>query len=333
MKQYTMDEMGGIGVSNLPKSHHASLSVRGCNFNVMIVGSHGLGKTTFLSQFFGIPALRKKPFASKSANKYWYNEDVCNIQISTAKTVESDFTVSLTLVEVDCIGDSTNNAECHEPLADLLETNFRDFEDKLRENVRALVDDRRVHLCLYMLEPLDTVKMVDLEVMKVVSRYCNIVPVIAKADLVDTDQMENIRRNVRDQLDANNIVPYEDRKNGYSAPFFVILGPVDGENLSEERNYLWGSLNLREFAQNEFYALREFILEKSVVHLKNETEFFYDNYRTSRLASYLMEAGKGEENKTIFMRLEEYRREIKEIKGRIKRKRQDRENGSLKMDE
>ena len=55
MKQYTMDEMdGGIGISNLPKSHHASLSVRSCNFNAMIVGSNGLGKTTFLSQFFGI---------------------------------------------------------------------------------------------------------------------------------------------------------------------------------------------------------------------------------------------------------------------------------------
>ena len=70
MKQYAIDEMdGGIGISNLPKSHHASLSVRSCNFNAMIVGSHGLGKTTFLSQFFGIPALRKKSLTSIGTTK------------------------------------------------------------------------------------------------------------------------------------------------------------------------------------------------------------------------------------------------------------------------
>ena len=330
MKQYTMDEMdGGIGISNLPKSHHASLSVRSCNFNAMIVGSHGLGKTTFLSQFFGIPALRKKPFPTKSTNKYWYNEDICNIQVSTAKAVESDFTVTFTLVEVDCIGDSVNNTECHGPLVDLLEINFKDFEDKLKDSVRALIDDKRVHLCFYMLEPLDSIKAIDLDVMKAISRYCNIVPVVAKADLIDVNQIENIRRSMRDQMDTSNIMPYEDKKNGCTAPFFVVLGPINNESLQEERNHPWGNLELRELAQNEFYKLQVFILERSIVYLKNETEFFYDNYRTTKLASYLMETGKGEENKAIFMRLEEYRKEIKEIKNRIKRKKQDQENGHL----
>lgn len=330
-----MDEMdGGIGVSNLPRSRHTSLAVRSCSLNVMIAGSHGLGKTTFLSHFFGIPALRRKPFAPKGSNKYWYNEDVCNIQVSTAKLVEQDFTVSLTLIEVDCIGDSTNNTECHVPPVELLEANFRDFEDRLKNSVRALAEDKRVHLCFYMLEPLDAIGPVDLEVMKAISRYCNIIPVVAKSDLMDAAQIEGVRRAMRDQMDACSIMPYEDKKSGCVAPFFVILGPVTGgESLAEERNYPWGALDLRELAQNEFYRLRDFVLGTSVVYLKNETEFFYDNYRTTKLASYLMETGKGEENKAIFMRLEEYRREVREIKGRIRKKKQGQDSGSPRTTE
>lgn len=82
--------------------------------------------------------------------------------------------------------------------------------------------------------------------------------------------------------------------------------------------------------------MRESIIQRSIVGLKNETEFYHYNYRTSKLASYLAEVGKSDENKALMQRLEEHRREIRDVKARIKQRRHEqpcrnRKSGDLEI--
>ncbi|KAI5174641.1 cell division control protein 12 [Pancytospora epiphaga] len=316
-----MEESGVIGVSDMPKARVAVMAKRGCVLNVMVVGSHGVGKTTFLGQMFGITELNKCPFPPHGGNNFWYNEGVCNIQTSIIEVVEGDFTVQLKITEVDNIGDNVNNNECYAPIVDILQENFRSYEEQFNGAIRDAIDDARIHVCFYMLEPFEQLKMADIETMKAISRFCSIVPLIGKSDLLSGKKIGAMRAMIRDQLDSNNISVFDNKHGGFEAPFFVILGEVDKNQLSRERCYPWGVVELDKLAQNEFYKVREFILQRSIVNLRNETEFYYDNYRTSKLAAYLVEIGKSSENKTLMMKLEEHRKEVREMKERIKQKR------------
>ena len=62
-----------------------------------------------------------------------------------------------------------NNTNCYEPIVEVLESNFNDYQMKFKTNVISLIDDKRIHLCLYFLEPLDSLRQVDLEIMKKIS--------------------------------------------------------------------------------------------------------------------------------------------------------------------
>lgn len=282
-----MDNASQIGVSNLPKVRLAKLKARGININVMVAGSHGLGKTTLLRHLFGISCLKSVPFAPRGNDKHWQCGNICNVQISTVAIDQCDFSIQARLTEIDCIGDSVSNSECWSSATELLEEYFRDYEHSFGGTVRALIDDKRVHVCLYMLEPLAQIRVADIEAMRAISHYCCVVPVVAKADLVEEQCMENTRTRIQQQLVSSGVNVFDDRLGGYSAPFFVMFGNDENDALSMERSYPWGVGDLRGAGGNEFDRLREFILEKSIVTLMHETEFLYDNYRTSRLASYL----------------------------------------------
>lgn len=320
----------GIGVSNLPKALYSKIALDGCAFNIMIMGSHGLGKTTLLNCILGCPVLKPQPFAEGGSNRFWYMQDICNIQVSRVTAKALNFSTHLSIIEIDGIGDNVNNTNCYVPAIEFLEHGFEDYEAKFKDNVRALIEDTRVHLCLYMLEPLETIRKPDIEALKAVSKYCNVIPIVAKADLLEEHQAAAVKKSIRDQLDMHGVSPYEDRRNGFETPFFVIADAVTERG--RERTHRWGSFDTLGAATNELAKLKEFIVERSMLSLRDETELFYDNYRTTKLASYLVEAGKGDESKSLLHRLEEYRHEIRDIKERIKSKRQAKESSCLPTD-
>lgn len=317
--------VSNIGVSCLPAGRKAAVASRGIDLNIMIAGSNGLGKTTFIRRFLGTDALKSQPFKPKPQDKYWYNEDVCNVQVSNLSMQSGDITTRMRIFEVDGIGDHLNNTSCKEVLIDLFEDGFEDYDKQLEQSVRALVRDRRIHLCFYMMEPLEDVKIADVEAMRAISKYCNLFPIIAKADLVEYSRIPRLGQSVREHLEAKGIISFEEPRYDYEAPYFIVAGKRGDSdkgdtNVPPEREYPWGILILADSIHSEFNKLQKFILEDSIISLKTEIDFLYDNYRTSKLAAHLVEEGRGEENKGTLNKLEEYRREINEIKCRIKKK-------------
>lgn len=304
----------GIGVSNLPNLLHSEYAARGCTFNMMVVGSHGLGKTTFLNQFLGANVLKLQPFEVKDSNPYWHTESLCNVQTSYVEIHEGNFLTRMNITEVDAVGDHIDNSNCFEPIVNILEKNFEDYHTKFRQSTRNLIDDKRVHLCLYFLEPISMIKVPDLEVLSRISKLCTIIPVIAKADLLRVDQVTAIKNVFREILETNSIPIFDDRESMAEAPFLVF-----SHERGESTECAWQSVPMQNYQINDFQTLKRLILERSVISLIREADHFYDNYRITRMLLPSTEDGAG--RNAIEKKIQDYQSRIREVQRRIREKR------------
>lgn len=275
-----------IGVSTLPNLLHNHLIVKGCTLNIMVVGSKGLGKTTFLNQFLGKSILKSQPFEPKNDNPFWHLEDVCNIQTSYVEILEGEFTTKINLTEVDGIGDCVENSNCYEPVVSFLESKFDDYQNKFKNSVKQLIDDNRVHLCLYFLEPISFIKESDLTTLKHISKYCTILPIISKADLLDNDKIMEIRHSFREILNDKNIPFYDDKEASTEAPYFVF-----SHDRQASSNYVWNSASYSNIQVNEFPEIKKMILEKCITTFIEQTDQFYDNYRILKMLKNTHDSG------------------------------------------
>lgn len=305
----------GIGVSNLPNLKHNHFIQKGCTFNIMAVGSHGLGKTTFLNHFLGSSILKSQPFDSRDENPFWQIESVCNIQTSYVEVYESGFMTRMNITEIDCVGDSTDNNGCCEQIVKLMERNLEDYYKKISKATKSLVDDKRVHLCLYFLEPIRFIKVADIEALKKISKYCTIIPIVAKADLLSPEYETDVKLKFREIFESNNIPFYDDKVCISMAPFFVFFQNRQ-DTPSTNSNY---KIPDQKADLNEFSILKRLILEKSITHFVKETDQFYDNYRVFSMIFQGNEEGVGKS--LIEKKIENFERQLAERKQQIRMQR------------
>ena len=72
-------------------------------------------------------------------------------------------------------------------------------QDSQRTAPLAQDDDPRVDVCIYFLSP-HRVKPIDMKFMTELSALAPVIPVLAKADSMTTDELESFRRGVNDAL-------------------------------------------------------------------------------------------------------------------------------------
>lgn len=300
----------GIGVCNLPNLMYNKFTERGCIFNIMAVGSHGLGKTTFLNQLLGSKILKLDPFPPKEDNQFWHTEEICNIQTSLVKILEGDFMMEMNITEVDGVGDCIDNSNCYVPIINLLEKNFDDYHEKFKKSVVSQIDDKRVHLCLYFLEPISTIKLSDLENLTKISKYYTIIPIIAKADLINPENISKIKHNHTEILKANNIPFFEDSESTARAPFFIFTQD------RSDSGYTWCSAPMSNSKINDFVLLRRLIMENCVNVIKKETNNYYDNYRVLKM---LFNSSEDEGRRNNFeKKIEDYQTKVNVLQDKLK---------------
>lgn len=309
----------GIGVSNLPNVKYRSFCKAGIDFNIMTVGSNGLGKSSFINQMLGTCVLSPDPFleakdgfhnyevlevsgkdtVATAEDKYYHRNAVLNIQISKFFVMENDFQTRITVTEIDGVGDNVCNQGCWEPVVDLLNENFKDFLNQERKNVRSMIKDKRIHVCVYFLEPNPAyIKTADVRTMKEISRICNLIPVVGKSDLLNDTEKQECYNRIIDVLSEENIDAFpldlslKERTEMINGPFFVISKNMEnGGEKALERKYPWGSLFLERVKNNDFYVLTDSLITKNLINLIEATENFYDNYRTKEIGRSIGKTG------------------------------------------
>jgi septin 7 len=104
----------------------------------------------------------------------------------------------LTVVDTPGFGDFINNDESWDPIVKNIEQRFDAYLDAENKINRMNIVDNRIHAVVYFIQPTGhSLKPIDIEVMKKLHTKVNLIPVIAKADTVTDDEIDNYKKRVR----------------------------------------------------------------------------------------------------------------------------------------
>ncbi|EQB60277.1 cell division control protein [Vairimorpha apis BRL 01] len=304
----------GIGVSNLPNLKYRSVCKQGLDFNIMTIGTHGIGKSSFINSLFDSHLL--------------IDDDSSNFQIYTFSLVENEFKTNITLTEVDNYGDSSDNSNCWERITKYIKDCFKDYFEKEKQNVRNLIVDKRIHVCFYFLEPnINFIRQSDLITMKEISKHCNLIPIVGKCDLLNENQIAECYKFLRNTFEENGIFVFEessqkDSIEEFYPPYFLVCPDKEGRQI---REYSYGSVQVKDIITNDLYRIRDQIINKNVIDLIENTEEYYDKFRAVILYNQINTKVNSNINKELFNTdiskdLKDEEETIKELQQRISEK-------------
>lgn len=175
----------------------------------MVVGSSGLGKTTFLSSLCNTPGpLFDRPcdYPEQAAL-----EKTVKIESKTIEYNNGKFAIELTLVDTPGFGDSIDNEKNFTDILKHIESLYDNImieESRIRRNPK--IQDCRIHALLYFIAPTGhSLKETDIRFMSMVGRRINVIPVIAKADSLTPDELSQFKARINDDIARHQIPIYD----------------------------------------------------------------------------------------------------------------------------
>ncbi|KAF2821249.1 Septin [Ophiobolus disseminans] len=292
---------GYVGFANLPNQWHRKSVRKGFNFNVMVVGESGLGKSTLVNTLFNTslypPKERKPPSLDISKT--------VSVQSISADIEENGVRLRLTVVDTPGFGDFINNDGSWDPIVQNIEQRFDSYLDAENKVNRMNVVDNRIHAVVYFIQPTGhSLKPMDIEVMKRLHTKVNLIPVIAKADTVTDDDLDNYKKRIladiayhkiqifegpRYELDDEETIA-ENQEIMSKVPFAVVgsnaeITTPDGRKV-RGRQLPWGVVEVDNEEHCDFVKLRQMLIRTHMEELKENTNnVLYENYRSEKLTS------------------------------------------------
>jgi septin 7 len=296
-KQRTLD--GYVGFANLPNQVYRKSVKRGFEFNLMVVGESGLGKSTFINSLFLTELYNPNDFPGTFDRR----KKTTYVDSSTVMLTEKGVNLRLTIVDTPGFGDSIDNTNCWLPIVDYLDSKYEEYLNaESKVNRKLPINDQRIHCCLYFIAPGHTLKQLDIEVMKKLHDRVNLIPVIAKADTMTPEEIKQFKQIVLNSIAEQKLQIYEfpdiddddienNRTNNIlksKLPFAIVGSNTtvehDGKNF-RGRQYPWGVVNVDELSHCDFMALRTMLIRTHMQDLKDVTNnVHYENYRFKKLA-------------------------------------------------
>lgn len=288
---------GYVGFANLPNQVYRKAVKKGFEFTLMVVGESGLGKSTLINSLFLTDVYNADhPGPTQRLKK--------TVAVETTKVMlkENGVNLLLTVVDTPGFGDAVDNSNCWAPVIEYIESKYEDYLNSEARVTRKQEADQRVHCCLYFIQPSGHgLKSLDIEFMRRLCDKVNIVPVIAKADTLTSDECGLFKKQILNEIAQHKIKIYEfpdtleedeEHKLNKSlrerVPFAVVgsnaVIEIDGKKL-RGRKYPWGIAEVENLEHCDFIALRNMVVRTHLQDLKDVTNnVHYENYRCRKLA-------------------------------------------------
>ncbi|KAJ8667649.1 hypothetical protein QAD02_009312 [Eretmocerus hayati] len=301
----SLETPGYVGFANLPNQVHRKSVKKGFEFTLMVVGESGLGKSTLVNSLFltDLYPERVIPNATAITELSKKTNQIVKLDASTVEIEERGVKLRLTVVDTPGYGDAIDNTDSFRAIIQYIDDQFeRYLRDESGLNRRNIVDNR-IHCCFYFISPFGHgLKPLDIEFMKQLHNKVNIVPVIAKADVLTKKEMLRLKKRVLDEIDEHGIKIYplpdcdsdedEDYKEQVkqlkeAVPFAVCgatsLLEVKGRKV-RGRLYPWGVVEVENPDHCDFIKLRTMLITHMQDLQEVTQEVHYENYRSERLA-------------------------------------------------
>ncbi|CAG8688764.1 9297_t:CDS:2 [Ambispora leptoticha] len=287
--------------------------------NLMVVGFKSLGKTSFIRMLFDTLRGRRDPKDSIPLPSSGDPEAASTKELYsvTLDVEEENEKISLTLV--DCPGFvKDNELRLDVQVTEILRYIESQFdltlaeETKVKRNPKAL--DSQIHACLYFIDNTNNgLTDKDIRILKRLTARVNVIPVVAKADLLTTSQLANLKKAINRDLKFHQIPVFEfaeaeddtdvdqdleEREESEQTassfqsliPFSliapedaVVTDPNTGDRI-RGRQFPWGIIDCLNPKHCDFVVLKNVLLTSHRKLFKDRTlESFYEQYRTERL--------------------------------------------------
>ncbi|KAF9578150.1 cell division control protein [Lunasporangiospora selenospora] len=294
-----------VGFDSITSQIERKLLKRGFQFNVMVVGQSGLGKSTLVNTIFASHLIESKgrTQADEPSRK------TVEIHALTETIIENGVKLRLNIVDTPGYGDQVNNEGCWDTIVKYIKDQHSAF---LRKELTAMRDrfiqDTRIHSCLFFISPTGhSLKPIDIVVLKKLTEVVNVIPVIAKSDSLTIEERLAFKQRIKDELIHHNIklYPYASDEDDlqdqtlnetYQAmiPFAVVGSEqsiiVDGKPVRVRQNR-WGVINVENEDHCEFIHLRNFLTRTHLQDLIETTSMIhYETFRSKQLMA-LKESG------------------------------------------
>ncbi|KAI1279155.1 Septin-domain-containing protein [Xylaria sp. FL0933] len=293
---------GYVGFANLPNQWHRKSVRKGFNFNVMVVGESGLGKSTLVNTLFNTSLYPPKDRKGPSLDII---PKTVSIQSISADIEEAGVRLRLTVVDTPGFGDFVNNDESWRPIVDNIEQRYDAYLDAENKVNRMNIVDNRIHACVFFIQPTGhSLKPLDIEVMRRLHTKVNLIPVIAKADTLTDEEISSFKARIladikhhgihifegpRYELDDEETIA-ENNEIMSKVPFAVVgsndeVTNADGRQV-RGRRYPWGIIEVDNEEHCDFVKLRQMLIRTHMEELKEHTNNnLYENYRTEKLTA------------------------------------------------
>ncbi|KAI3329429.1 Septin-domain-containing protein [Xylariaceae sp. AK1471] len=293
---------GYVGFANLPNQWHRKSVRKGFNFNVMVVGESGLGKSTLVNTLFNTSLYPPKDRKGPSLEII---PKTVSIQSISADIEEAGVRLRLTVVDTPGFGDFVNNDESWRPIIDNIEQRYDAYLDAENKVNRMNIVDNRIHACVFFIQPTGhSLKPLDIEVMRRLHTKVNLIPVIAKSDTLTDEEITSFKLRIladikhhgihifegpRYELDDEETIA-ENNEIMSKVPFAVVgsndeVTNADGRKV-RGRRYPWGVIEVDNEEHCDFVKLRQMLIRTHMEELKEHTNNnLYENYRTDKLTA------------------------------------------------
>ncbi|XP_047433437.1 septin 9b isoform X3 [Mugil cephalus] len=287
-----------VGIDAILEQMRRKAMKQGFEFNIMVVGQSGLGKSTLMNTLFKSKVSRK----SVQPNPEERIPKTIEIKSISHDIEEKGVRMKLTVIDTPGFGDQINNENCWQPIMKFINDQYEVYlQEEININRKKRIPDSRVHCCIYFIPPTGhCLRPLDVEFMRRLSKVVNIVPVIAKADTLTLEERDYFKQTIREELRANGIDVYpqkefdedaEDRlindKIREMIPFAVVGSDqeyqVNGKRILG-RKTKWGTIEVENIAHCEFAYLRDLLIRTHMENIKDITgSIHYETYRVRRL--------------------------------------------------
>lgn len=287
-----------VGFDTITTQIENRLIKKGFQFNIMMVGRSGLGKSTLVNTLFS------SHLVDSNGRKLALEpiEKTTEIKVNSHTLEENHVRLNINVIDTPGFGDEINNEKCWEPLVKYIKEQHSQY---LRKELTAQrernIPDTRVHCILYFIPPNGKkLKPLDIQALKKLSEIANVVPIIAKSDSLTLEERTNFKKLLQsDFVNHNfNIYPYDSEdlyaeerqlnEDIKSLIPFAIVGSENDININGEfvkgRKTRWGVINVEDVSQCEFVFLRDFLTRTHLQDLIETTSLIhYETFRSKQL--------------------------------------------------